>query len=119
MNHTVFDASSLLAYMNKDEGWEVVEGRIFGGSHSTYLHCLHASEMVYWMIKKQTRQQELLETFGEFRHYGCFQLHNGMSEEIWRTAGLYKAEYGIGLSDCIALSLATQLKAEVVTKMPL
>lgn len=115
MKHTVFDASALLAYMNKDDGWEVVEGRIFGGSHMTYLHCLHASEMVYWMIEKQKRQQEVLETFRDFRKYGWFQLHNGMSEEVWRTAALYKAEYGIGMSDCFALALATKLNADVMT----
>lgn len=115
MKHTVFDASALLAYMSKDDGWEVVEGRIFGGSHMTYLHSLHAAEMVYWMIEKKKRQQDVLETFRDFRQYGCFQLHNGMGEEVWRTAALYKAEYGVGMSDCFALALAVKLQAEVLT----
>jgi PIN domain nuclease of toxin-antitoxin system len=108
----VLDASALLADIKDEPGAETVRHYIREAGDDLYMHAINASEVAYHLIR-----------FG-LPHALSFRLAapegmvivNELEQSLWERTAVLKAEYrNLALGDCVAISFAESLDAELVT----
>jgi len=112
----VLDACALLAFLNNEEGADVVEGLLraaTGKKCSVFMARLNLLE-VYYGLRREAGEavaDKALELMGRLP----IKLVDGMPEATFREAGRLKALYRISLADAVAVAEARVRKAELVT----
>jgi PIN domain nuclease of toxin-antitoxin system len=108
----VLDASALLADIKDEPGAEVLHGIMRKAGGDLFMHAVNASEVAYHLIR-----------FG-LPPALAFQLATpkgvviveDLERRLWERSAILKAEYrNLALGDCVAISLAESLGAELVT----
>jgi PIN domain nuclease of toxin-antitoxin system len=108
----VLDASALLADIKDEPGADAVRGIMRETADGLFMHAVNASEVAYHLIRFG------LPPVLAFRlavPKGIVIVED-LERRLWERSALLKAEYrNLALGDCVAISLAESLDAELVT----
>ena len=118
MKKRVCDAHALIAYFEKEEGWEKVTDYFqqAGASQAQlFLSTVNYGEVFYITLREAGR--EAAEAVISAIKALPIQLVP-VDEEIALTAARFKAKGGLSYADCFAAGLAAVIKAEVITGDP-
>lgn len=111
----VIDACALIAYFNDEEGASVVTdilNRARGGEIDLYAASVNIYELYYDCLKRDAEMaQELLSDIRELP----VVVVETLDDSLMQFAGRYKTYYRLSLADSIALGLAQQLDAYLVS----
>lgn len=112
----VLDSSALLAYLNREDGWEQVRALLEKALHEeveVLLHHIHLGEIYYAFYRKAgaPRAEEVL---GDVRQLGI-RLQDRIPLRLLREAGRIKASYKLSYADAFAVSLARLRQARLVS----
>ena len=111
----VLDASALMAYLEKESGYEKVKDLLIksaDGNQPLLMSSVNLGEVYYILIKEHGREEadkifRLIETFP----VECINA----DWHLVKQAALFKAEKKLPFADCFAAALAKLHKAELVT----
>lgn len=111
----VLDACALIAYLNDEPGAEIVEELLMLARTSQvelYLAAVNAYELYYDCLKRDppTAQQLLNDVYTL-----PLTIMDRLERSAMLNAGDFKVTYRVSLADSIALGLAKQLNAQVVS----
>jgi len=111
----VFDACALIAYLNDETGANVVEDlltRAIQGQVELYVAAINVYELFYDCLKRDAATaQKLVDDI-----YGLpVTVVESVDRPLMNSAGRFKVGYRISLADSVALGLAQQLDAHLVT----
>lgn len=108
----VLDASALLASIKDEPGAETVRDIMQDAGEALFMHAVNASEVAYHLIRFG------LPTVLAFRLAAPkgVTIVEDLDRLLWERSAILKAEYrNLALGDCVAISLAESLGAELVT----
>lgn len=111
----IIDASALMAYLEKEEGYEKVKDLFIEAGESKinlYMTAVNFGEILYVLIreygnKKAAGIEEIIQTFP-------FEIVP-VDLEITRQAAIFKAIKKMSYADCFAAALAKIKKCDLVT----
>ena len=111
----VFDACALIAYFNDEVGAEVVEDLLEHARQDRarlYVAAVNVYELFYDCLKRDTATaQQLVDDV-----YGLpLTVVEALDRALMQHAGGFKATYRVSLADSIALGLAQQHNAQLVS----
>lgn len=112
MNH-VLDACAMIAYLEGEDGADVVGNLLSDPDTVCYAHAINLCEVFYQALRASglaTAQAAIATLYAD----GVVE-RKDMSRRFWQRVGAHKARGGISLPDCFCISLAQELSAEVVT----
>ena len=112
----VLDASALLAYLEKEPGFEKVKDLLVkaaGSSKNLLMTAVNAGE-VYYIIMKEYGVEEAEKILGLVKTFPIEFVSVDLA--LARQAAQYKAEKNLPFVDCFAAALAKSQKAELITK---
>lgn len=110
--HLVIDASALLAFLHREQGGLAVGEMVADPQNSCWIHVVNLCEVYYDLLRRKHQLADMLEI--ALRASG-FKIVPFQAVS-WRKAGELKAALRrVSLADCFALTLAFQLKGELVT----
>lgn len=108
----VLDASALLADIKDEPGAEAVRGMMRDASDGIFMHAVNASEVAYHLLRfglPPTLAFQLAAPKGVV-------IVEDMGKRLWERNAILKADYrNLALGDCVAISLAESLGAELLT----
>lgn len=111
----VFDACALIAYFNDEAGAEVVEDlldRARQGRARLYVSAVNVYELFYDCLKRDTATaQQLVDDVYELP----LVVVETLDRPLMHHAGGFKATYRVSLADSVALGLAQQHNAYLVS----
>ena len=111
----VFDACALIAYLNDEVGAEVVEGLLTSTREQgtqLYVAAVNVYEFFYDCLKRDAATaQQLVDDIYDLPLTVVEVLDRLLMEHV----GGFKAAYHISLADSVALGLAQQLNAHLVS----
>jgi PIN domain nuclease of toxin-antitoxin system len=113
MNY-VLDACSLIAYLRKENGGEIVRDLLLESKNQCSIHALNLCEVYYDFERFAGRNvaDEVIEIVSELG----IDIIEDMDESLWKLAGHIKATIKrISLADTFAIALSLRLKASLVT----
>ena len=112
----VFDACALIAYINNEQGYDVVEDMLkkaVDGEAQIFMNIINLMEVHYANIRNLGKDQasiileKILAT--------PIQVVSVISDKIFHEASLFKVTYKMSLGDCIGLATAVELSGQFVT----
>nr|VFJ46058.1 MAG: Predicted nucleic acid-binding protein, contains PIN domain [Candidatus Kentron sp. FM]VFJ73057.1 MAG: Predicted nucleic acid-binding protein, contains PIN domain [Candidatus Kentron sp. FM]VFK06419.1 MAG: Predicted nucleic acid-binding protein, contains PIN domain [Candidatus Kentron sp. FM] len=117
-NKYVLDTSALLAFIEEEEGVEIIDGLLEGASdkkNNIYISTVSAIEVFYISMQEQGRavaeeRLELLEIFP--------LIQEPLTPDLCRTIGKLKATKPMSFADCCIAGLAKEKNAVLVHKDP-
>ncbi len=109
----VLDACAMIAYLNSEQGAQVVEAVLIDPAHQCYAHALNLCEVFYHFFRAG----------GEAAAAGAISDINNMSvieradfdQSFWQDAGRLKAQGKVSLADCCALVLTNRVGGTLLT----
>jgi PIN domain nuclease of toxin-antitoxin system len=110
----VFDACAVLAFLQQEEGAEVVASLLENVESRRLIHAVNACEVYYDIYRRSgeaaaSQVQRILEKSG-------LEIDSSLSSDLWQTAGNLKAVWRqISLADCFALALTVRQQGTLVT----
>lgn len=111
----VFDACALIAYLNDEVGAEMVEELFESARHNEiqlFVAAVNVYELYYDCLKRDdATAQALVDDIYELP----LTIVEELNRPLMQSAGKFKAKYRISLADSVALGLAQQLNAYLVT----
>ena len=110
----VMDANALIAYLDNEEGADVVEALLTDPANTCYAHAVNICEVYYDFVRRAdaTTAWAFIERLAE----AGVTIREDMDAEFWRRAGQHKAEIvRVSLADCFCLTLAHRLNAQLAT----
>jgi uncharacterized protein len=116
MAERVIDACSMVAFLNDEEGADVVENLLDQASseeNTIFIHEINFLE-IYYGVYREDGLELAQETRLKVKDLPVSIVH-GLSDEVFNEAGRFKATYRISLADSIALAEAIVRKCELVT----
>ena len=116
MDHFVLDACSVIAFFEKEPGYEKVKElleRANEGQCIITMNKLNALEIYYGLYRDDS--QAVAELFFTTLNQLPVLLHDVIEDNLFREAGKFKALYRISLADSIALAEAKLNDAYLVT----
>jgi len=112
----VLDACAVIAFLAKEAGAEKVVDLLIGaakGDLKLYIHRINLLE-VYYDAYKAGGADQADRVYQKMLNLPI-TIDSNLDGELFRKAGALKATYRISLADAIAISLASQLNASLVT----
>ncbi len=112
----ILDACALIAYLNDEEGAEIVEKIIqqtWNGQASTWMSVINLLE-VYYGVRRELGADRANEILKECRALPI-EIINSISDDVFEEVGRIKASYRVSLADSIALGLASIMGASLLT----
>ena len=111
----VLDACALIAYLNDEPGAEDVEDLLMlarQGQARLYVAAVNAYEIFYDCLKRDaaTARQLVDDVYGL-----PLTVVEVLDRTLMERAGSFKVAYSVSLADSVALGLAQQLKARLVS----
>lgn len=108
----MLDASALLADIKDEPGAEAVRGIMREATDGLFMHAVNASEVAYHLIRFGLPSAL---AFHLAAPKGVVIVED-LEQRLWERSAVLKAEYrNLALGDCVAISLAESLGAELVT----
>lgn len=108
----VLDSSALLADIKSEPGAEAVRGIMGNAAHNLFMHALNASEVAYHLIRFGLPPELAFHLAAP----KGVTIVEDLEQRLWKRSAVLKAEYSnLALGDCVVISLAELLKAELVT----
>lgn len=108
----VLDASALIADIKDEPGAEAVRAAMREASDALFIHAVNASEVAYHLIRFGLPP---LVAFRLAAPRGVLIVEE-LHRQLWERSAVLKAEYrNLALGDCVAISLAESLGAELLT----
>jgi PIN domain nuclease of toxin-antitoxin system len=111
----VFDACALIAYLNDEVGAKVVEDLLalaHQGRVQCYVAAVNVYELFYDCLKRDAATaQELVDDIYSLP----IAVVEALDRSLMQHAGAFKVAYRISLADSVALGLAQQLDAHLVS----
>lgn len=108
----VLDASALLADIKDEPGAGEIRNIMRNAADGLFMHSVNASEVAYHLIRfglPPTLAFQLATPKGVV-------IVEDLERRLWERSALLKAEYRhLALGDCVAISLAESLGAELMT----
>ena len=111
--NVVLDASAIVAYLNGEQGGNVVATLLLDPNVTCYAHSFNLCEVYYDAVRsasKATAQQIIRDLKSD----GVI-FRRDFSVAFWQAVGDLKAGGGMSLPDCVCVTLAKFLNAEAVT----
>jgi predicted nucleic acid-binding protein len=118
VNTTVLDSSAILAYFEKEEGWDTVAQLLADAAADRCRLCgcvvnwgevLYITERVYGADKAEEIETILTDLPIEWVD---------ANQSLTREAARFKVDGGLAYADCFAAALARQTGGEIVTDDP-
>jgi len=110
----VFDACSLIAFLEGEPGADVVEELLQKADHRRWIHAINVCEIYYDLVRRGSIEDA--RTLGEILILHGLVIVEEVTSDLWRTAGDLKARWRrVSLADCFALALAQREGATLVT----
>jgi len=112
----VLDACALIAFLNKEPGYEKVRNLMVGAELeeiSVYMNSVNLLEVYYDKIK--VSGLEAADVFLEAIYDSYIEVLEYENKDILRNAGILKSKYKMSLGDSFALSTAIYKQATIVT----
>lgn len=114
MDFLVFDACSLIALADNEEGADVIENYLADENNLCCVHSMNLCE-VYYHARRKGTEAEAKEFINELLDIG-FVERNDLDMQFWLKVGNLKAIHKkVSLADCFAIALANKLDAELIT----
>lgn len=109
----VLDATALVAYLNDEDGADVVEDLLFDTRVRCYVHAVNLCE-VYYDAVRRVGVSAARRTIDRLQEVGVIE-RGDMSRAFWQRVGDLKARGRLSLADCHCIALAQEIGGEVVT----
>jgi len=114
MNPYIFDACSLIALADDEEGAETIENYLADKDNECYVHSLNLCE-VYYHARRRGTEAEAKDLISELLELGFIE-RNDLDTAFWQAVGNLKAIHKkVSLADCCAIALAKKLNATLIT----
>ncbi len=109
----VLDACAMIAYLNDEQGAEVVEATLIEPANRCFAHAINLCEVFY----------QFHRAGGESAAVGAINDLNRMSiveradfdQSLWQEAGKLKAKGKVSLADCFAIALTNRVGGTLLT----
>jgi PIN domain nuclease of toxin-antitoxin system len=112
LNH-ILDASAMVAYLEAEPGGAVVAALLADPTAVCYAHSMNLCEVYYQGIRRKGIPAAKVAVASLYAD-GLIERRD-MSRRYWQRVGELKARGRISLPDCFCISLALELRGEVVT----
>lgn len=110
----VFDANALIAYLNGEQGDELVDGLLTDPQNECLVHATNLCEVFYDF--RRTGGEDVAQSAMKDLHDTGLVLRDDMDVDLWQEAGRIKADLRrISLADCFCAALAERVEGAVVT----
>jgi predicted nucleic acid-binding protein len=112
----VFDACALIAFLTGEDGADIVKSlldKAVENEAEIHMHRINLLE-VYYDAYKVGGVEQADKIYRQILNLPMI-LNDGLDDELFRTAGEFKATNRISLADAVAVSLAIKLNALLVT----
>ena len=111
--YVVFDASSILCWLHREEGYEKVKAKLYDEDLERCIYAVNLAELSYRLLQERGDYQKVQNVIDALKKMGV-QFDFTMNWEIVRLASVYRekiksAQLPISLGDCFGMA-ATQLK---------
>lgn len=114
-NVYVFDACAVIAFLDAEQGSEVVEALLEGEGRRCLIHILLNVCEVYYHVYRRADKERATKLEGLLKSYS-FELIDSLLPVLWQEASQLKAEWRrVSLADCFALALTLRENATLVT----
>jgi predicted nucleic acid-binding protein len=116
MRKYVFDACSLIAYTNDEQGADVVEqliGDAGDGTVKLFMNRINLTEVYYdaWKSRGEQAAEEFIQGFSDLP----VTVIDVLSESVMKVAARFKTSYKVSVADSFALATALLEDAALVT----
>lgn len=110
----VFDANAVIALLLGEPGRELALALLESEEHDHSIHALNVCEVYYDFLRRGNASAA--ETVVEILQSNGLQVVSTLDRALWEQAGRLKATLRrVSLADCVALALALQTEATLVT----
>lgn len=113
MKRYILDACALIAYLNDEEGANVIED-LFSSNNEIFMSVVNLYEVCYDAARTSDNVHPVLEILEAVRHLPIMVVWE-VNDELLQAAARFKIRYIISLADSFALGLAGVLDGDVVS----
>ncbi|MFW5751958.1 MAG: type II toxin-antitoxin system VapC family toxin [bacterium] len=116
MSYYVLDACAIIAFINDEEGAEVIEEILLGAAkkeNKVIINKINLLE-IYYNFSREYESETLKEAYRRILALPM-EINDLLNDSLFYEAARLKAIYRISLADSIALAEASVRKAELVT----
>jgi PIN domain nuclease of toxin-antitoxin system len=116
MRYYVLDACAVIAFINDEEGAEIIEKILLGAvkkENKVIINKINLLE-IYYNFSREYDNETLKEAYRRIISLPM-EINDLLSDELFYEAARFKATYRISLADSIALAEASVRKAELLT----
>ncbi len=116
MTEWFIDACSIIAFLNDEEGADIVENLLDQATseeNTIFIHEINFLE-IYYGVYREGGLELAQETLSKIKDLPVSIVH-GLSNEVFNEAGRLKATYKVSLADSVALAETKVRKCELVT----
>lgn len=103
----------MIAYLKGEAGAPVVDRALRNPQDAAFAHSVNLCE-VYYDFLRHSNDATARQAIADLLADGVVE-RKDLSRRFWRQVGQHKARGGISLTDCFCITLAQELKGEVVT----
>jgi len=111
---TVYDASTLIAFLGGEQGALVVRQTLREDRGACFIHAVNLCEVYYHVVR--VRDVPMAERAMQFLDTAGITVREDMDAAFWQDAGRLKAAYArVSLADCYCLALARRVGGVALT----
>ena len=114
--HYVLDACALLAFLNDEEGADVIEKFLeqpATDDASVSMSIVNLLEIYYGELRD--KGADVAQIVLDMVHHYSINITNTISKQVFHEAARLKATYKISLADCIGIATSLELSGQFVT----
>ena len=110
----VYDSCALIAYLEDEPGADEMEQLLSHSSNAGFIHAINLCE-IFYHVRRKHGEEAAQAAYAAIRRLRL-GIREDLDEEIWQHAARLKADYRrVALADCICVSLADRVDAQMVT----
>lgn len=109
----VLDACAMIAYLRKEQGWDVVLHTLIDTGSMSLAHAINLCE-VFYDFHRKSDESAATAAIKDLYAVGVIE-RNDLDEAFWKDAGRLKAQGKISLADCCAITLTNRVGGTLLT----
>lgn len=110
----VLDACALLAFLNREQGHDVVRAVIEDVANECFTHALNLCE-VFYGIHRESGEVAAMQAVNDIGRLGVITRAD-LDDLFWQEVGRLKSIWRrVSLADCCAIALTQRLAGELIT----